>query len=71
MESISKPQHQIVWVFKLAQLVSYVQKQMTCDVSLESQNLIEPFHIVTAVYQIPTDADIDGENGHHQFCPKR
>ena len=49
MESISKPQHQIVGVFKLAQLVSYVQKQMTCDVSLESQNLIEPFHIVTAV----------------------
>ena len=58
-------------VFKLAQLVSYVQKQMTCDVSLESQNLIEPFHIVTAVYQIPTDADIDGENGHHQFWLSR
>ena len=70
MESISKPQHQIVGVFKLAQLVSYVQKQMTCDVSLESQNLIEPFHIVTAVYQIPTDADIDGENRHHASCQK-
>ena len=63
MESISKPQHQIVGVFKLAQLVSYVQKQMTCDVSLESQNLIEPFHIVTAVYQIPTDADMMEKTG--------
>ena len=30
---------------------------MTGDISLESQNLIEPFCIITAVYQVPTDAD--------------
>ncbi len=59
MKSISKPQHQIVGVFKLAQLIPYMQKQMACNVSLESQNLVEPFHITTAVYQIPTDTDID------------
>ena len=44
---------------------------MTGDISLESQNLIEPFCIITAVYQVPTDADIDRENRHHQLCPKR
>ena len=70
MKSISKPQHQIVGVFKLAQLIPYMQKQMACNVSLESQNLVEPFHITTAVYQVPTDADIDRENRHHASCQK-
>lgn len=36
---------------------------MTCDVSLEPE-FDRTLHIVTAVYQIPTDADIDGESGH-------
>lgn len=63
MKSISKPQHQIVGVFKLAQLIPYMQKQMACNVSLESQNLVEPFHITTAVYQVPTDTDIDRKTG--------
>ena len=33
MEPISKPQHQIVGILKLAQLVSNVQEQVACDIS--------------------------------------
>ena len=36
MEPISKPQHQIVGILKLAQLVSNVQEQVAWDISFES-----------------------------------
>ena len=59
MESIPYPQHQIIRVFELAQLVSYMQKQMARDVSLESQNLIETVRIIPTAYQVSTNSGID------------
>lgn len=59
MESIAKAQHQIIGIFKLAQLVSYMQKQMARDVSFESENLVEALRIISTTYQVSPKSGID------------
>ena len=59
MESIAKTQHQIIGIFKLAQLVSYMQKQMARDVSFESENLVEALRIISTTYQVSPKSGID------------
>ena len=59
MKSISKPQHQVIRIFKFAQLISHMQKQMSGDLGFESQNLVKPFCIIPTAYQISPNTCID------------
>lgn len=44
---------------------------MTGDRSFECQNPVETVRVLSTVYQIPSNAGIDGENRHYPLCPYR
>ncbi len=52
VEPVPYPQHEVVGVFKFAQLVSYVQEQVAGDGGFQRQDLIHPLGIGTLVVNV-------------------
>jgi hypothetical protein len=71
MKTVSKPQHQVIWVLEILQIVADVDECISGSFYFECQYLIEPFQVASAMHYVGSQSYIYRKIGHYVFCPCR
>ena len=70
-EPVSQSQHQVIRVFEAGELIAHVQKQAVGQVRLQREDLIEGIGVWPFAKDVASDAQVDGEDGHHHLRADR
>ena len=71
IESPPKADKEVAGVSEMPELVSCVEVKILGDACLQRHNLIEASEVITFIYDVMTDAEMDREYRHDKFSPDR